>query len=87
MPGIDDILVQAGSVPDKPGCTDGPGVTGRRRDQLYGTQFAMRDGEWAAPRLGGEENADARRAEVGLPPMAEYEELLEALMRGEIETD
>jgi hypothetical protein len=57
------------------------------RDQLYGTQFVVRDGEWVPLRLGDAENVDARRAEVGLPPMAEYKEMLEALMRGEIEID
>ncbi len=57
------------------------------KNQLYGTQFVVRDGEWVPLRLEDEENVDARRAEVGLPPLAEYKEVLEAVMRGEIEID
>jgi hypothetical protein len=57
------------------------------RNQIYGTQFVARDGEWVPLRLDDEENVDARRAEVGLPPIAEYKKMLEAVMRGEIELD
>lgn len=53
------------------------------KSQIYGTQFAVRDGEWMPMNLEDEENVDARRAEVGMPPLAEYKEMLEAVMRGE----
>ncbi len=51
--------------------------------QIYGTQFVVQDDEWVPLRLEDEENVDVRRAEVGLPPLAEYKALLEAMMRGE----
>lgn len=57
------------------------------KNQIYGTQFVVRDGEWVPLRLEDEENVDARRAEVGLPPMAEYRAMLEAVMRGEVEIE
>lgn len=53
------------------------------QSQIYGTQFAVRDGEWIPMNLEDEENVDARRAQVGMPPLAEYKEMLEAVMRGE----
>lgn len=57
------------------------------KNQIYGTQFVVRDGEWVPLRLEDEEHVDARRAEVGLPPMAEYKSMLEAVMRGEVEIE
>lgn len=57
------------------------------KNQVYGTQFVVRDGEWVPLRLDDAENVDVRRAQVGLPPLAEYKEVLEAVMRGEIEID
>ncbi len=53
------------------------------KNQIYGTQFVARDGEWVPHNLEDEDNVDARRAEVGLPPLAEYREMLKAVMRGE----
>jgi hypothetical protein len=57
------------------------------KNQLYGTQFVVRDGEWVPLRLEDEENVDARRTRVGLPPMAEYRAMLEAVMRGEVKIE
>lgn len=53
------------------------------KQQVYGTQFVVRDGVWVPFNLADEEGVDARRESVGLPPMAEYREMLEAVMRGE----
>ena len=53
------------------------------KHQIYGTQFVIRDGEWVPLRLEDEENVDDRRAEVGLPPLAEYKAMIEAHRRGE----
>ena len=53
------------------------------KHQIYGTQFVIRDGEWVPLRLEDEENVDDRRAEVGLPPLAEYKAMIEAIRRGE----
>ncbi len=53
------------------------------KKQIYGTQFSVRDGEWVPRDIEDEDNVDARRASVGLPPLAEYKEMLEAVMRGE----
>ena len=57
------------------------------KNQIYGTQFAVRDGEWVPGSIEDEENVDARRAKVGLPPLDEYKAMFEAVMRGEIEID
>ncbi len=53
------------------------------KNQIYGTQFGSRDGEWAPINLEDEENVDVRRAAVDLPSLAEYKKALEAAMRGE----
>ena len=52
-------------------------------DQIYGTQFVVREGKWAPSRLMDSDNVDARRAEVGLQPLAEYAEMLTEMMSGE----
>lgn len=54
------------------------------QNQVYGTQFSRRDGKWAPLKLDDPENVDTRRAEVGLPPLAEYAEILENFYRGEL---
>ena len=45
--------------------------------QLYGTQFTVVDGQWKPRPLEDEANVDKRRAEAGLPPLAEYRKLIE----------
>ena len=47
------------------------------KKQLYGTQFIGVDGQWKVRPLEDEANVDKRRAEVGLPPLAEYTKQLE----------
>ena len=47
------------------------------KKQLYGTQFAVVDGKWKPRPLEDEASVDKRRAEVGLPPLAEYRKLIE----------
>ncbi|MEM7454842.1 MAG: DUF6624 domain-containing protein [Planctomycetota bacterium] len=42
------------------------------KPQRYATQMTMRDGKLAFQDLEDPDNVDARRAEVGLPPAAEY---------------
>jgi hypothetical protein len=48
------------------------------KKQLYGTQFAPIDGKLQPRPIEDEANVDARRAEVGLPPLAEYAKFLES---------
>ncbi len=57
------------------------------KNQIYGSQFVVREGEWVPLRLEDEKNVDARRAEAGLPPLDEYKAILEAIMRGELEIE
>jgi hypothetical protein len=47
------------------------------KKQLYGTQFISVDGKWKPRPLEDEANVDKRRAEVGLPPLAEYTKMIE----------
>jgi hypothetical protein len=47
------------------------------KKQLYGTQFITIDGKLRPQPVEDEANVDTRRAEVGLPPLAEYAKTLE----------
>ena len=47
------------------------------KKQRYGTQFIFADGKWKPRPLEDEANVDKRRAEAGLPPLAEYIKLIE----------
>jgi hypothetical protein len=48
--------------------------------QRYGTQgMCVEKGRWAAREIEDAANVDARRAQVGLPPMAEYEKMVATL--------
>lgn len=49
------------------------------KKQLYATQFTLVDGKWKPRPLEDEENVDKRRAEAGLPPMAEYIKMIEKM--------
>lgn len=51
------------------------------KKQLYGTQFAPIDGKLQPQPIEDEANVDARRAQVGLPPLAEYARFLESQFR------
>lgn len=46
------------------------------KPQRYGSSFSMKDGRMVADPIDDLEGLDARRAAVGLPPMAEYVKLL-----------
>jgi hypothetical protein len=52
------------------------------KNQVHGTQFTEKDGEWVPRPLDDPENVDKRRAEAGLPPLAEYVEQLKAAYGG-----
>lgn len=49
------------------------------KKQIYGTQFTSMNGKWEPRPLEDEAKVDERRAEVGLPPLAEYVKQLESL--------
>jgi hypothetical protein len=49
----------------------------RGEPQLYGTQFQFVDGNLVQDAVDDPDSIDARRAEVGLPPMDEYVTMLE----------
>jgi len=49
----------------------------RGRPQLYGTQFQFIDGNLVQDPVDNPDSVDVRRAEVGLPTMAEYVRMLE----------
>jgi Family of unknown function (DUF6624) len=52
-------------------------LAGDGKKQLYGTQFTMKDGKVEPKPIEDEANVDKRRAEVGLPPLAEYRKQME----------
>ena len=58
-------------------------LVGDGRPQVYGSQARpveeWIDGEPALEPIEDEQNVDVRRAEVGLPPLAEYRELLKRM--------
>jgi hypothetical protein len=43
-----------------------------KKKQLYGTQLTARDGRLVPQPIEDEENVDARRKELGMPPLADY---------------
>lgn len=45
----------------------------QHRPQVYGTQFVNRGGKWVAPPIEDPEHVDARRAAIGLEPLAVYQ--------------
>jgi hypothetical protein len=51
--------------------------TNQGRPQLYGTQVEIHDGRVVVHPIEDEPNVDVRRAELGLPPLAEYLRILE----------
>jgi hypothetical protein len=52
------------------------------KKQVYGTQFTFENGKCKPRPLEDEANVDKRRAEVGLPPLAEYFKQAEAFYGG-----
>jgi hypothetical protein len=51
------------------------------RSQLYGTQLSLRDGRWVFDPIADSANVDARRRQLGLPPLAEYRRLVDSVMK------
>lgn len=49
------------------------------KKQLYGTQLTMVDGKFQPSPIEDEENVDARRKEMGLPSLADYIRMVEAM--------
>jgi hypothetical protein len=49
------------------------------KKQIYGTQFDWVDGKLQPQSLEDEANVDKRRAEVGMPPLAQYAKEMEEL--------
>ena len=47
-----------------------------RKKQLYGTQLVPKDGKLVPQPIEDEANVDARRKELGLPPLADYLKLV-----------
>jgi hypothetical protein len=51
------------------------------RPQIYGTQLSLKDGRWVLDPIGDSAGVDARRRQMGLPPLAEYLRLADSVMR------
>ena len=47
-------------------------LVGEGKKQLYGTQLMPKDGKLVPQPIEDEANVDARRKELGLPPLADY---------------
>jgi hypothetical protein len=60
--------------------------TNAGQPQLYGTQFRIRDGRLVAHPIEDPAGLDARRAAMGLAPMAEYLAHLRATYAGPVDT-
>lgn len=54
-------------------------LVGEGKKQVYGTQAKLKGGEFVPDPIEEEGNVDKRRAEVGLPPLAEYLEVLKQM--------
>ncbi len=52
------------------------------KKQIYGTQFHKVGDKWEPKPIDDEPNVDKRRAEVGLPSLAEYRKQIEATYKG-----
>ena len=54
-------------------------LVAEKKQQIYGTQFRLMDGKMEPYSIADEKNVDRRRKEVGLPSLAEYRKMLEAV--------
>jgi hypothetical protein len=54
----------------------------RGEPQVYGTQAMLRDGRMAVGPIRDSSGVDARRAAIGLPPLAEYLRVLDSVYVG-----
>jgi hypothetical protein len=55
-----------------------------KKEQVYGTQLRQEGGTFKPQPIEDEANVDRRRRQVGLPPLAEYLKLSEALLKGKV---
>jgi hypothetical protein len=56
-------------------------LVGENKKQLYGTQFRQQGDKMVPQPIEDEANVDQRRKEMGLPPLAEYKKLMEAVYK------
>lgn len=49
--------------------------------QIYGTQLSLQNGRWVLDPIADSTGVDARRARMGLPPLAEYLRLVDSVFR------
>lgn len=49
--------------------------------QIYGTQLSLQNGRWVLDPVADSTGVDARRAKVGLPPLADYLRLVDSMFR------
>ena len=53
------------------------------RRQIYGTQLSLQNGRWVLDPIADSTGVDARRARMGLPPLADYLRLVDSVFRVE----
>ena len=51
--------------------------------QIYGTQLSLQNGRWVLDPIADSTGVDARRARMGLPPLADYLRLVDSVFRVE----
>ena len=51
------------------------------RPQIYGTQLSLKDGRWVLDPIADSAGVDARRKQMGLPPLADYLRMADSAMR------
>jgi hypothetical protein len=56
-------------------------LVGEGKKQRYGTQFNEEKGEMVPQPIEDEANVDKRRADAGLPPLAEYKKMMEEVYK------
>jgi hypothetical protein len=57
-------------------------LIGEGKKQRYGSQFMQKDGDWVPQPIEDEANVDKRRADVGLPTLAEYKKMIKEAYQG-----
>jgi hypothetical protein len=56
-------------------------LVGEGKKQRFGTQFMQQNGEYVPQPIEDEANVDKRRADVGLPPLAEYKKMIDEMYK------
>ena len=49
--------------------------------QIYGTQLSLRNGRWVLDPISDSAHVDERRHKMGLPPMTEYQRLIDSVFK------